>query len=407
MESFFSFTTKKKPKKKVKAKKSVSSSRKIISYDIDVTSPKSSEYIPQSCNSVDFFSRISASVPSKPIESDITISSDKFIHSDISLPIKELPDLNSNFKGIVAGIGTIASSIIPRRRLIYFSYEKRPPYYGSFSIQGTSCIPLLPLSIESGIDYDEDSDGQWEKDREGDEEEDIDEEQEILNDPELMAMIVPDGYLSESEVENDSDLDLSDPGSQSLIIDDTMDDHPDDRRLRRPSIEGIEKAEKKQQSSSRMASSTGSSSIGGTSMMADKRSMMQNYYQGKKVFRTPLEQLVRKGGMNLVFGEGLKQSGKEEIRQRVLSSFGVTFTQLGKRRLCDYKLIVPPDVDNVSAIVSMPHITKEEAEIILKPELEEEEIPHQGEVEETGMSMDVSQPIEKKEGLIDTKDESH
>ncbi|MCO5588641.1 hypothetical protein L7F22_042598 [Adiantum nelumboides] len=92
-----------------------------------------------------------------------------------------------------------------RRKLLQFNKSYRPAYYGSFSKKSDAVRPRNPLRLDPSLDYENDSDEEWEEedpgeslsDCEKDEEEekpDHDEDEEAGD-----GFLVPDGYLSESE----------------------------------------------------------------------------------------------------------------------------------------------------------------------------------------------------------------
>ncbi|CAM6095631.1 unnamed protein product [Calypogeia fissa] len=95
------------------------------------------------------------------------------------------------------------------RKLLQFDKSHRPPYYGTFSRTSEYIKPRQPLKQDPALDYEVDSDEEWEEedpgeslsDVEKDEEEDEKGEIEELEDDEdgPDEFVVPDGYLSEDE----------------------------------------------------------------------------------------------------------------------------------------------------------------------------------------------------------------
>ncbi|KAI5084152.1 hypothetical protein GOP47_0000321 [Adiantum capillus-veneris] len=92
-----------------------------------------------------------------------------------------------------------------RRKLLQFNKSYRPAYYGSFSKKSDVVRPRNPLGMDSNLDYENDSDEEWEEEDPGeslsdcekdeeDEKPDLDEDEEAGD-----GFLVPDGYLSESE----------------------------------------------------------------------------------------------------------------------------------------------------------------------------------------------------------------
>lgn len=111
------------------------------------------------------------------------------------------------------------------KKLLQFDKSHRPAYYGTLSVKSDVIGPRHPLRKDSNLDYDVQSDEEWEEedpgeslsDCEKDEEEEILVEETIKGDDEDESedgFLVPDGYLSENEgvqvdsMETDSDDDI-------------------------------------------------------------------------------------------------------------------------------------------------------------------------------------------------------
>eukprot|EP01018_Ginkgo_biloba_P037348 Gb_13173 [translate_table: standard] len=113
-----------------------------------------------------------------------------------------------------------------RRKLLQFDKSYRPAYYGTFSKKSDAIGPRHPFRKDSSLDYENDSDEEWEEDEPGeslsdcdkdDEEESFEAEKEKAKDEEdddsEDGFFVPDGYLSENEgvclddIESDVDED--------------------------------------------------------------------------------------------------------------------------------------------------------------------------------------------------------
>ncbi|KAH7440440.1 hypothetical protein KP509_04G107100 [Ceratopteris richardii] len=92
-----------------------------------------------------------------------------------------------------------------RRKLLQFDKSHRPAYYGSYSRKSDAVRPRRPLGMDSNLEYEVDSDEEWEEEDPGESLSDCekDEEDEKLDGDEDEdagdGFLVPDGYLSESE----------------------------------------------------------------------------------------------------------------------------------------------------------------------------------------------------------------
>lgn len=113
-----------------------------------------------------------------------------------------------------------------RRKLLQFDHSYRPAYYGTFSKKSDSIRPQNPFRKDSSLDYEIDSDEEWEEEDPGeslsdcdkdDEEEKIEAETEKFKseeDDDSDGFFVPDGYLSEDEgvclddIESDMEEDM-------------------------------------------------------------------------------------------------------------------------------------------------------------------------------------------------------
>ncbi|KAL5703409.1 hypothetical protein ACHQM5_028505 [Ranunculus cassubicifolius] len=111
------------------------------------------------------------------------------------------------------------------RKLLQFDKSHRPAYYGTLSVKSDVIGPRHPLKMDSNLDYDVQSDEEWEEedpgeslsDCEKDEEEESVVEANIKDDDEEGSedgFMVPDGYLSDNEgvqidsMDTDSDDDV-------------------------------------------------------------------------------------------------------------------------------------------------------------------------------------------------------
>ncbi|GBG63944.1 hypothetical protein CBR_g39948 [Chara braunii] len=93
-----------------------------------------------------------------------------------------------------------------RRKLLQFHDNYRPAYYGTFSKHSDVIGARHPLRKDPSLDYDADSDAEWEEEEPGESLSDLDvkeceDDDEKPGDDEDSAdgFVVPDGYLSEGE----------------------------------------------------------------------------------------------------------------------------------------------------------------------------------------------------------------
>ncbi|KAJ7538987.1 hypothetical protein O6H91_11G071700 [Diphasiastrum complanatum] len=90
------------------------------------------------------------------------------------------------------------------RKLLQFDKSHRPAYYGTFSKKSETIGPRRPFDKDASLDYEIDSDEEWEEDDPGeslsdcDKDED-DEKLDVEEDEAADGFVVPDGYLSENE----------------------------------------------------------------------------------------------------------------------------------------------------------------------------------------------------------------
>ncbi|XP_040246686.1 chromatin assembly factor 1 subunit FSM isoform X1 [Aegilops tauschii subsp. strangulata] len=95
-----------------------------------------------------------------------------------------------------------------KRKLLQFAKSNRPAYYGTWRKKSAVIRPKCPLMMDPDLDYEIDSDDEWEEvdpgeslsDCEKDTDEVMDEEDsKITDEEEEDSFVVPDGYLSDSE----------------------------------------------------------------------------------------------------------------------------------------------------------------------------------------------------------------
>ncbi|KAM0946519.1 putative chromatin assembly factor 1 subunit A [Dioscorea sansibarensis] len=113
---------------------------------------------------------------------------------------------------------------LSNKKLLQFDKSHRPAYYGTWSQKSTVVEPCHPFRKDPNLDYDVDSDEEWEEEDPGESLSDIDkdEEEEALDEGNMMndddedeaedGFFVPDGYLSENEgVQSEEDKSKSSP----------------------------------------------------------------------------------------------------------------------------------------------------------------------------------------------------
>ncbi|KAM3259419.1 hypothetical protein ACQJBY_050947 [Aegilops geniculata] len=95
-----------------------------------------------------------------------------------------------------------------KKKLLQFAKSNRPAYYGTWRKKSAVIRPKCPLMMDPDLDYEIDSDDEWEEvdpgeslsDCEKDTDEVMDEEDsKITDEEEEDSFVVPDGYLSDSE----------------------------------------------------------------------------------------------------------------------------------------------------------------------------------------------------------------
>ncbi|XP_047073179.1 chromatin assembly factor 1 subunit FSM [Lolium rigidum] len=94
-----------------------------------------------------------------------------------------------------------------KRKLLQFAKSNRPAYYGTWRKQSAFVGPKCPLKMDPDLDYEIDSDDEWEEedpgeslsDCEKDADEVVEEDSKITDEEEEDSFVVPDGYLSDNE----------------------------------------------------------------------------------------------------------------------------------------------------------------------------------------------------------------
>ncbi|KAK8454227.1 hypothetical protein SEVIR_5G418500v4 [Setaria viridis] len=94
-----------------------------------------------------------------------------------------------------------------RRKLLQFDKSNRPAYYGTWRKKSAFVGPRCPLKMDPDLDYEVDSDDEWEEedpgeslsDCEKDGDEVMEEDSKITDEEDEDSFVVPDGYLSDNE----------------------------------------------------------------------------------------------------------------------------------------------------------------------------------------------------------------
>ncbi|KAL6840335.1 hypothetical protein ACP4OV_030145 [Aristida adscensionis] len=111
-----------------------------------------------------------------------------------------------------------------RRKLLQFDKSNRPAYYGTWRKKSVVVGPRCPLKMDPDLDYEVDSDDEWEEedpgeslsDCEKDSDEVMEEDSKITDEESEDSFVVPDGYLSDNEgIQIESVLDDKDEEANS------------------------------------------------------------------------------------------------------------------------------------------------------------------------------------------------
>ncbi|KAI8072406.1 chromatin assembly factor 1 subunit A-domain-containing protein [Gongronella butleri] len=94
-------------------------------------------------------------------------------------------------------------------KLLQFTEDVRPAYYGTWNKQSTTISAKNPFTMDNEmVNYDHDSEAEWEPEGEGEDIRSGDEDDEDIaetGDPEDVGWLVPEGYLSDGEGVDDGD----------------------------------------------------------------------------------------------------------------------------------------------------------------------------------------------------------
>uniref|UniRef100_A0A0E0JS53 Chromatin assembly factor 1 subunit FAS1 n=1 Tax=Oryza punctata TaxID=4537 RepID=A0A0E0JS53_ORYPU len=111
-----------------------------------------------------------------------------------------------------------------KRKLLQFDKSNRPAYYGTWRKKSAVVGPRCPLKMDPDLDYEVDSDDEWEEedpgeslsDCEKDNDEVMEEDSKITDEESEDSFVVPDGYLSDNEgIQIESLLDDKDEEASS------------------------------------------------------------------------------------------------------------------------------------------------------------------------------------------------
>uniref|UniRef100_J3L6P6 Chromatin assembly factor 1 subunit FSM n=1 Tax=Oryza brachyantha TaxID=4533 RepID=J3L6P6_ORYBR len=93
-----------------------------------------------------------------------------------------------------------------KRKLLQFDKSNRPAYYGTWRKKSAVVGPRCPLKMDPDLDYEVDSDDEWEEEDPGEslsdcekDNDEVMEEDSKITDEEEDSFVVPDGYLSDNE----------------------------------------------------------------------------------------------------------------------------------------------------------------------------------------------------------------
>ncbi|KAG8054355.1 hypothetical protein GUJ93_ZPchr0001g31949 [Zizania palustris] len=169
-------------------------------------------------------------------------SSDDMLEEILSTPNKDTchnlsqenePDKLANDVDMLPAVdlqchGTNHANSLPTRsikkKLLQFDKSNRPAYYGSWRKKSAIVGPRCPLKMDPDLDYEVDSDDEWEEedpgeslsDCEKDNDEVMEEDSKITDDESEDSFVVPDGYLSDNEgIQIESLLDDKDEEASS------------------------------------------------------------------------------------------------------------------------------------------------------------------------------------------------
>ncbi|XP_054707747.1 LOW QUALITY PROTEIN: chromatin assembly factor 1 subunit A-like [Uloborus diversus] len=106
-----------------------------------------------------------------------------------------------------------------KAKLLQFSENVRPPYWGTWRKRSKFARPRNPFGQDEIFDYDVDSDDEWDEGGPGESLSGTENEDESEDDYEVdNEFFVPHGYLSEEENEDDEDEETNDPEKKKALL---------------------------------------------------------------------------------------------------------------------------------------------------------------------------------------------
>ncbi|RLN23765.1 hypothetical protein C2845_PM07G31350 [Panicum miliaceum] len=159
---------------------------------------------------------------STPNEDSCHNSSQENEHDKLESDIDMLPTSEMQCHG-TSNVKTLQTRLI-RRKLLQFDKSNRPAYYGTWRKKSAVVGPRCPLKMDPDLDYEVDSDDEWEEedpgeslsDCEKDGDEVMEEDSKITDEEDEDSFVVPDGYLSDNEgIQIESLLDDKDEEASS------------------------------------------------------------------------------------------------------------------------------------------------------------------------------------------------
>ncbi|XP_055309206.1 chromatin assembly factor 1 subunit A-like [Sitodiplosis mosellana] len=101
-----------------------------------------------------------------------------------------------------------------RAKFFKFAENRRPPYYGTWRKKSATVRARKPFGLDSRLDYEVDSDDEWEEEEPGESLHGSDDEKEVESEDEYEIdneFFVPHGHLSDEELQNEDEPDFNDP----------------------------------------------------------------------------------------------------------------------------------------------------------------------------------------------------
>ena len=158
-------------------------------------------------------------LPNRKLTAEFDI--ELFKSTDVSATLSDMKKNASYAAAIPHGAVSIELASQVKRttvKLLQFHENYRPPFFGTWNKNSAAITARNPLKQDTGLlDYEYDSDDEWEEEEEGDEcLSDEEEDEECMSeaaDEDEEGWLVPDGHLSEDEGVDDEEKDTSLSGS--------------------------------------------------------------------------------------------------------------------------------------------------------------------------------------------------